>query len=407
MPWSNAGLPRSRQYLDATAARDRAVGAFFALETALSSISEQTVALEEFGQDTSAIDQWKKVQANCYAANDEYLRIAEQFSIDESADRPDNNRFVSAARAFARCETMLGNAVKEIQQYQSRYASELHKAQSLAIAVPDLVQNSIDEVAAIRTILSGSHNAFSQYPSVRKSVEIMEKVVAELHQRLSTGSLTSAQKGAKKLALASADVRSALEAAPGKTTKANTTLAAVRTRIDGVTTQSLAIAPTLSELLRNFNIRSSEDLSTHEKRASALLAQAEKLWFNARTSLYERDPEKTLTYLADARSLVNEAENLCEEVTDRLSSLIAVRSHPESAAKKVRFSIRDAQLLAVNRGLVKEWGSVLDAQVERVERASSELAGRNPDYWSYLQNLNAVSDFVDGIIQRIRDTARQ
>jgi hypothetical protein len=84
-----------------------------------------------------------------------------------------------------------------------------------------------------------------------------------------------------------------------------------------------------------------------------------------------------------------------------------VQKDPSAAAGKVRFQVRDAQLLAVNLGLVEQWGSVLDAQVLRVDRAVATLTGRHPDYWGYLVDLRAISDFVTGVVNKMKDEARR
>ena len=108
-----------------------------------------------------------------------------------------------------------------------------------------------------------------------------------------------------------------------------------------------------------------------------------------------------------ARSALANAEQLVDGVTDRLNELRVVQKDPPAAAGRVRFQIRDAQLLAVNLGLVEQWGSVLDAQVLRVDRAVATLTGRHPDYWGYLVDLRAISDFVTGVVNKMKDEARR
>ena len=79
-----------------------------------------------------------------------------------------------------------------------------------------------------------------------------------------------------------------------------------------------------------------------------------------------------------------------------------MKANPTETENKVRFKLRDAQQLAINRGVVAEWGSVLDAQLARIDRASNALTGTHPDYWSYLQDLDTISDFIAGVIDRMR-----
>jgi hypothetical protein len=89
-------------------------------------------------------------------------------------------------------------------------------------------------------------------------------------------------------------------------------------------------------------------------------------------------------------------------VTDRLATLRAVKENPESKVRDVRFRLRDAQHLAVQRGLTAEWGSVLDAQLNRIDRAVDALTGVHPDYWAYVKDLDAVSTFITGVVNRMR-----
>ena len=108
--------------------------------------------------------------------------------------------------------------------------------------------------------------------------------------------------------------------------------------------------------------------------------------------------------MTQARQHLSDAEQLVDAVTDRVRLLRAVKADPKETENKVRFKLRDAQQLAINRGLVAEWGSVLDAQLARIDRAGSALTGAHPDYWSYLQDLDAISDFIAGVIERMRSS---
>ena len=51
----------------------------------------------------------------------------------------------------------------------------------------------------------------------------------------------------------------------------------------------------------------------------------------------------------------------------------------------------------VDRGLIQQFGQILDAQSVRLQNAQDRLAdGVHPDYWFYLTELR-------GITQRVRD----
>ena len=42
-----------------------------------------------------------------------------------------------------------------------------------------------------------------------------------------------------------------------------------------------------------------------------------------------------------------------------------------------------------------------------MDRAVATLTGRHPDYWGYLVDLRAISDFVTGVVNKMKDEARR
>ena len=107
-------------------------------------------------------------------------------------------------------------------------------------------------------------------------------------------------------------------------------------------------------------------------------------------------------YIAAIRAELSRAEELVDAVTARLATLRSVRQNPGAKVDEVRFRLRDAQHLAVQRGLTAEWGSVLDSQLSRIDRAVDALTGVHPDYWAYVRDLDAVSTFIAGVVDRMR-----
>jgi len=82
-----------------------------------------------------------------------------------------------------------------------------------------------------------------------------------------------------------------------------------------------------------------------------------------------------------------------------------VKADPGRHAADVRFVVRDAQRLVVDRGLVREFGPVLDAQSVRLQNAQDRLTGPHPDYWLYLTELRGIRDRVRQAVERVRSGA--
>jgi hypothetical protein len=91
-------------------------------------------------------------------------------------------------------------------------------------------------------------------------------------------------------------------------------------------------------------------------------------------------------------------------VTDRLSQLREARTDPTRQAADARFVLRDAQRLVVDRGLVAEFGAILDAQSVRLANAEERLTGVHPDYWLYLTELRGIRERVKDVVARARST---
>jgi hypothetical protein len=167
-----------------------------------------------------------------------------------------------------------------------------------------------------------------------------------------------------------------------------------------------SLPATRSALLREFSADCSKDLNGADDRARRSLDQARTAWAAARDALAAGQPEEAAHQLTMARARLSAAEDDGDAMGDRLRVLRETKADPTAAARATRFKLRDAQLLVVDRGLIKQWGSVLDAQAARIDRAAADLTGPHPDYWSYLQTLHSVDAFVKNVIDRVRGQAR-
>jgi hypothetical protein len=183
------------------------------------------------------------------------------------------------------------------------------------------------------------------------------------------------------------------------------TISSVSTRLSAVRTRVDRLDPAYSALLREFNAASSADLVDNSSRSRAHIDQADIDLKEAKQSLAAGNPEHALALMAEARVHLADAEACADAVTDRLATLRAVRADPSQKEREVRFRLKDAQMFAVNQGLVAEWGSVLDAQLARIERASASLSGTHPDYWSYVLQLDSVSTFITEVVEKMRARA--
>ncbi|WP_072805042.1 hypothetical protein [Rhodococcoides yunnanense] len=354
-------------------------------------------AIRALTPDRDITTAWSSVEKKCFDAGAAYLAAMERF---------DGDRTPAAQRAFDDATRALGDASRALDSFYEAHRTELEQARAMLAATPRLAQDAKALAEKAQLAVASAPEEFTGYPSIRTAWRTLDSAVAALDARMGARDALGARSAAAEVRGAAETLESAVAAAPAKDKEARSALASVKTRTEAVRTRSGRLAPAFSTLLREFNAASSADLSGNEKSSDRHIDQATEDLSAARAAAGSGNPEQALEYIAQARAHLADAEALVDAVTDRVELLRAVKSNPREKEQAVRFTLRDAQQLAVNRGLVAEWGSVLDAQLARIERARNALTGTHPDYWSYLQDLDSISHFIAGVIDRMRGSAR-
>ncbi|MFJ9368589.1 hypothetical protein ACIRRA_29760 [Nocardia sp. NPDC101769] len=342
---------------------------------------------------------WEPVRAGCYDASGAYLALNDRL---EQAEREDGGPVTQPE--IDTVIRRLADAARGVDEFYRGDQPHLEHAVAVYGSVPQLVSQVHARAAQLRQAADAS--AHAAYPSIRQCAAAVDEGVLTLEAAVATGTGGATRDAATRLETLNRDLSTALEAAPGKQHSATTALASAATRLDAARNRLDRIAPAMSALLREFAAASSNDLANNERQAREAVAAADADLARARAALANHNPEDALDLTTAARTHLATAEERAETVTDRLALLRAVRDQPAERAKAVRFTLRDAQMLAVDKGVVPQWGSVLDAQAERLDRASAGLTGRHPDYWAYVSELDAISAFVAGVVERMRNTDR-
>lgn len=374
--------------------------AFLDLENRRTAVEQGVQAARALNPTSDLAARWEPVAEICYAASTSYLfATSPDGDADSPAPRPRNPAAIEAA------VTQLSSASRAVEEFQSRNREALSRAVHSLAAVPDLAEQAVVLANEARARLGGDGARFAEYPSVSSRSAELTGAMTALDGALASANLRAVQDASGTVRSAAAALDEAIVRAPSKDQQARQAVSSVRTRVAAAKTRAERVAPTFSSLLREFNAASSADLTSNERDSRRILETAEARLVEAEVALRRADPEGALDITTAIRSDLSEADALIDTVTDRLYLLREVRRDPDVRAKAVRFKIHDAQMLAVSRGKAREWASVLDAQVDRIDRACERLTGRNPDYWSYLSELEAVAAFTAGIVARMRGQA--
>lgn len=391
----------------AQAAQDGAVAAFLDLDRRQSYLMDAIDALvETSAMATSMTREWEPVKQESFTASAKYLAVAESHSLLDAADRPTGVDPAAASAAFTDAHRGLADAAVAVDKFYRRHADELEQAKSLRAATPKISAEAKAAAITAEGRLTAAEKDGFAYPSVMDAAGELIDALSALKTAETVGSPLEVRHAAAAVHAAVETVDTRISTARSLLSTVRGSLSSVKTRIEAITTRLGSLPATRSALLREFSTDCSKDLKGADERAQRALAQAQEEWVAARKALDDGHPEPAAHHLTTARSRLTAAEADGDAMGDRLRLLRQTKADPAAAAKSIRFKLRDAQLLVVDRGLVKQWGSVLDAQAARIERAAAELTGTHPNYWTYLQALESVESFVRNVIDRVRGEAR-
>lgn len=248
------------------------------------------------------------------------------------------------------------------------------------------------------TALENAGPTIGRLQSVIRATDELDRALRVFEQ---SAGLRDRQSAAATVITSAQRLETILREAPTYADRARQVIRSVETRRSAIATRGAHVPDTLSQLRREFSADCSTDLQRTETVVDERLAHADTAISAARRMLDDA-PDQAIGQADAARDDLSVAEAAVDAVLDRLRVLREVRADPQGAEQRVRFRLRDAQLFAVNHSLVDEWGSVLDAQADRIERARGDLDRVHPDYWGYLTRLRAVDDRISEIVSRMR-----
>ncbi|MGK5531360.1 hypothetical protein [Streptomyces sp. URMC 129] len=183
-------------------------------------------------------------------------------------------------------------------------------------------------------------------------------------------------------------------------------LASLRTRAEAITTRAGHVEPVLSELRRRFTAACWQDLQRVPEQAAESVRQAHEVLARARRAREEQRFAEATALLQDVHALFGRTEEAVSAAGERLRRLNEVAIDPRREIDRTRFVLRDAQRLAMTNRTFPEprHAAPLDAAAERLERAVATLenGGRNPDYWLFLTETEAVRGMVAAVVEDIR-----
>lgn len=388
--WSDRGGPDDTPDDAALAARNAASAAFLALDNEQRAAAAAVDAAEELGSGRRLSEAWAKIAGLGDHATEAYLAA--------TTDTPPGR---TTRPADERATAEIDRAREAIRRFRASNARVLDEAALVLGGLPRKAQEARTELVAARQAV-----AAAEADGVRSSRAEARLAEAErAATRLDSPGLRERRDAAQRTQeLAHSAVVLALEA-PRTAAQVRSAFTSVETRRAAAATKTERIPPALSSLRREFSGPCSRDLEDAEDRAHTALATADAALADARRLADTGDWDDAADQVATARARIGNAEERAEAVTARLAELREVRTDPSAHAADARFVLRDVQRLVVDRGMVGEFGPVLDAQSVRLQNAQDRLTGVHPDYWLYLTELRGVKERARDIVERVRAAA--
>ena len=383
----------------ALAARNAVTQGFLSLDDEQRAAADAVRAAEEMGTSKGLGRAWADVAAVGDAATEAYLTASRDFPLDGTG--PVAGALAADERALREIE----RAREVIRRFRATHARVLDEAAFALTTLPRTIQEARAAVAEARAAVQRADAAGVRSRRAAERLAEAEQAAARLDAP-GAGLRDRRQDAQRMLELARAASTTAAEA-PRTADAVRSALTSIATRRAAATTKAERIEPAMSALRREFSEPCSRDLTGAEAATREAIAAADRAIAAAAGYAGAGDWDEAADQIAAARSALNRAEERHDAVTDRLAELRDVRRDPARFAADVRFVVRDAQRLVVDRGMVAELGPVLDAQSVRLERARERLTGVHPDYWLYLTELRGIRQRVKDVVAEVRARAQQ
>lgn len=402
--WSGRGARRNPDPA-AQSALDGAVAAFLDLDTRQSYVASALAAHQatSTGLDTGPKAEWTRIAQRCSDAAAEYLTTTQRYRLLDDLGRPTSVDQRAAEAAFVKVHHDLADAATAVDTFYRKHATVLEQAKVRLAAAPRVADDARKAAVEAERRLTAAEADGIAYDSVMDAAGLLITALSDLTAAEQSGQVAALHRAASAVQEAATTIDRRIAEARGLGDSVKSSLSSVRTRVEGVTTRLANLTETRSALLREFSAPNTRDLVATDAKAQAALDRGREDLRQAEEHVAAGRVEQASAAITAAREDLGEAETLHRALTDRLRVLRETREDPHKAEKQTRFRLRDAQLLVVNQGKIGQWGSVLDAQADRVDRAVDGLSGGHPDYWGYLQALAAVESFIKDVVDKVRD----
>ncbi|MGD9483374.1 hypothetical protein WDH52_08940 [Streptomyces sp. TRM70308] len=404
--WGRGGRAESAR-ADAQAAKDAAAASFYELDTAQ---REARISVEAI----TAVDgspAGRKVAADFQAlghrideASHAYITAVDVHDLDR--DELDTAVAQQATRELRQARERLERTRSELEHFVRGIAPQLGRAEEQLAQVAPAVERARQALLGATRALDGAREAGFSADELAARLAALSPELTKLNEGAGQHGVRGTIRRAEDVQRRAGAVGEEARRLPEQAAEIDRRLASLRTRAQALATRAGKVEPVLSELRRRFSAACWEDLQHVPARAQDASRQAEAKLREAQAAREEQRWADATALLASVRALLNTGDGAVAAAGERLDRLNDVAFSHAQETERVRFALRDAQRLAMAGRNTPDprHARPLDDAVARLERAVGvlEAGGRNPDYWHFLTELDAIRETVAGVVQDIR-----
>lgn len=394
------------QRADAQAAKDAAASAFYELDTAQRDLQisiETITAVDSSPRARKVAEDFAALGRRIDEVSHIYITAVDAHDLDRDDLEP--SAAAGARTQLARAKDELVRVKGELDRFAEGLGTLLNSAETQLARLAPAVERARQALLAASNALDAVRASGLRADDLAARLAALAPELTKLNQGAGRHGVAETLQRADRVLRDAEAVRAEADRLPEHAAEIDRRLVSLRTRAQALTTRSGQVEPVLSELRRRFSAACWQDLQPVPEQAAVNVRQAEAKLAEAAEARSEQRWADATSRLSTVRALLNTTDEAVSAAGDRLRRLDAVAKNPQAEIDRTRFALRDAQRLAMTGRNTPDprHARPLDDAVARLERATTGLEGRHPDYWHFLTETESVRQTAARVVSAIRE----
>ncbi|WP_165989226.1 hypothetical protein [Streptomyces sp. YIM 98790] len=395
----------------AQGAKHAAAEAFYQLDTAQREVRisiETLTAADDSPQGARAVAEFSALGERIDQVSHRYITTVDAHDLD--SPQLDAATAGRAQQELSQVREEMERARGDLERFASGLAPLLQRAEQQLARLTPAVEQARKSLLAATQALDAARDAGLAADELAASLAALGPELRMLNEGAARHGVRDTLHRAEQLHRQAGAIRAEAAELPRRAGEIDRRLTSLRTRAEAISTRAGQVEPVLSELRRRFSAACWQDLQRVPEQAAESVRRAQDTLREAQRARDTQRWPDAQARIATVQELLARTDELVDMAGERLRRLNEVSFDPQNEIERTRFAVRDAQRLAMTGRSVPDprHAQPLDGAVERLDAAIAALerGGRNPDYWRFLCETQAVRDIAARVVEDIRATPR-